>query len=277
MSIFNALITGLFDILLYPFRSLPPLVGLVVISIVLGVLLLLLYKYTSPQQMIKRIKNKMKASLYEVRLYKDDLGIVFRANRSLLANNLKYFSCNLIPLIPLIFVVIPIIIQLDVRYGIGPLEAGETTHMKVVLSDEVDFETARVGVEMPEGIRIDAGPVRVPAKHEYFYRIFVEEPGQYDVQVKVNGESYSKRVDADPRAATVSPGKYKASMVLDAFERPCEKPWPSDGLLAAVELDHRHRKDMLGIPGDLWPWLWIFCVVGLAAGFAVKGVFNVTL
>ncbi|MHC4943402.1 MAG: hypothetical protein ACYTG7_10330 [Planctomycetota bacterium] len=277
MSIFNALITGLFDILLYPFRSMPPLVGLCIISIVLGILLLLLYKYTSPQKMIKRIKDKMKASLYEVRLYKDDLGIVFRANKSLLANNIKYFSCNLIPLIPLIFVVIPIIIQLDVRYGIGPLKAGEATHMKVILSDDVDFETARVDVEIPDGLRLDAGPVRIPAKHEYFFRIFVEKAGQYDLNVKVNGESYTKRIDAEESVTTVSPGKYKASMVLDAFERPCEKPWPSDSRVKAVELDHQYRKDMVGIPGDLWPWLWVFCIVGLASGFAVKGVFNVTL
>jgi hypothetical protein len=29
--------------------------------------------------------------------------------------------------------------------------------------------------------------------------------------------------------------------------------------------------------GDYFPWLIIFCVVGLAAGFAMKGVFNVNI
>lgn len=277
MTIFNGFLTGLFDILLYPFRSMAPLVGLIFISIVLGVLLLLLYKYTSPQKLIKRIKNQMKASLYEVRLYKDDLGIVFQANKSLLMNNLKYFTCNLIPLVPLIFVVIPIIIQLDIRYGIGPLQEGEDVHLKVVLGEDVDFENAEVKLTMPEGLSIEAGPVRVPANSEYFYRMKVDRAGQYDLAVMVNGEEYTKRIDADETVVTVSPGRYKSSRTLDAFEHPGEQPWAASALLEAVEVEHNHRKDMAGIPGDLWAWLWVFCIVGLGAGFAVKGVFKVTI
>lgn len=277
MTIFNGLITGIFDILLYPFRSMPPLVGLCVLSVLLGILLLLLYKYTSPQNTIKKIKNKMKASLYEVRLYKDDLGIVFKANMSLLSNNLKYFSCNLIPVVPLIVVIIPIIIQFDVRYGIGPLKEGDSTYMKVVLSEGVDFQTARVELDVPDGLKVDAGPVRIASKHELFYRIVVEKEGIYDLGIRVNDQLYTKRIDADPSAPTVSPGRYSVSRALDAFERPCEKPWPAQAELEAVEVVHAERKAMVGLPGDLWPWLWVFCIVGLAAGLALKGVFKVTI
>jgi hypothetical protein len=277
MSIINGFLTGLFDILLYPFRSMSPVVGLVIISAVLGIVLLLLYKYTSPQKSIKVIKNNIKAGLYEVRLYKDDLGIVFQANRSLLFNNLLYFGCACIALIPLLIVVIPIIIQLDHRYGIAPLEQGDKPYVKVVLDESVDFDAAEVRLEVPEGLSIDQGPVRIPSRHEYFYRLSVDDSGHYDLGVVVNGERFTKSIDAEEDLAIVSTGRFKSTRTRDAFESPGESPWPANALLAAVEVQHDGRKDMLGINGSWWPWLIIFCIVGLGAGLAMKGVFNVTI
>ena len=75
----------------------------------------------------------------------------------------------------------------------------------------------------------------------------------------------------------VSTGRYKSTRTLDAFESPAEQPWPASALLAAVEVQHDGRKDLLGMSGSWWPWLIIFCIVGLGSGLAMKGVFNVTI
>ena len=74
----------------------------------------------------------------------------------------------------------------------------------------------------------------------------------------------------------VSPVRIRASISEEAFYYPTEKPWPADALLERVEIEHG-RKEMLGMDGDFFPWLIIFCVVALAAGFAFKGFFKVTI
>lgn len=281
MSIFNGFITGVFDFVLYPFRSMPPLVGLCVLSVLLGILLLLMYKYTSPQKKIKEIKDRIKAGLYEVRLYKDDIGIVFQSNKALFLNNLKYFGCNCIALVPLVVVILPIIIQFDARYGIAPLAEGEVVPLKVVLSEDVDFASTRVDLQVPDGLEIEAGPVRIPSKREHAYRMKVTTPGHYDLGITVSNQQtskqYTKSIDAGADVPSVSPGRYKASMYLEAFESPTEQPYTADSLLQSVEVTHLNRKGMCGIPGDWWAWLWIFCIVGLASGLALKGVFKVTI
>ena len=43
-------------------------------------------------------------------------------------------------------------------------------------------------------------------------------------------------------------------------------------------MEVRHaRKAMLGMDGDYYPWLIIFCVVAIVAGLAMKGVFKVNI
>lgn len=276
MSVLNGFMTGLFDILLFPFRAMPALVGLLVFSIVCGIVFLLLFKYTSPQKTIKKIKNRIKAGLYEVRLYKDDLGIIFQANKSLLANNGLYISCCIIPLVPMVILIAPVLFQLDARYGISPLEEGDVTLLKVVLSENVDIRSAEVELEVPEGLTLEAGPVRIPSKREWAYRLKVNKAGHYDLGVSVNGKDYTKSIDAEEDLAKVSPIRIRASLSENAFYYPAEQAWPADALVESIEVKH-DRKDMLGISGDYFPWLIIFCVVALAAGFAFKGVFKVTI
>ncbi len=274
MSIINGFMNGLFDVLLFPFRAMAPWIGLCVLSIILGVVFLLLFKYTSPQKTIKRAKNGIKAGLYQVRLYKDDLGVIFRANKGLMANNGLYIGCCLIPLVPMVLLILPILFQFDARYGLRPLREGETTTLKIRMSPETDFAAASLELEVPRGLAIEAGPVRIPSRHEYAYRLKVENSGRYELGIRVNGQNYTKRVDAAEDLPMVSPKRQQVG--LEAFMFPAESPWPTDALLESVELAHG-RKEMLGISGDYFPWLIFFSIVAIAAGFAMKGVFKVNI
>jgi len=274
MSIFNGIMNTIFDILLLPFGSLPPIVGLIFLSIILGIVFLLLFKYTSPQKTLKKIKNNIKAGLYEVRLYKDDLGIIFKANKSLFANNAKYISCCFIPIAPMLILIFPILVQLDTRYGLAPLDEGSVAIFNVVLSEDVNMDDADVKLVLPNGIKLDAGPVRIPSENTFTYRLIVENKGEYEAKIIVNGAEYTKRIDAGVKMPEISPMRHKGA--VDAFMYPAESPFQSDSQIESAGLMHK-RAAMLGISGDSYPWMIIFCVVALVAGFAMKGVFKVTI
>ena len=72
------------------------------------------------------------------------------------------------------------------------------------------------------------------------------------------------------------PARYSEARTLDALMFPAEPPLPADAPIQAIEVT-LERRAMLGIDGDTYPWLVIFCVVGLLFGFALKGVFKVNL
>ena len=79
MGLINRLLGSLFDLLFLPFRSLNPWAGMIFISLLTGLLMLLIYRWTSNQAGIRRVKDKIKAHLLELRLYKDNMGVTMKA------------------------------------------------------------------------------------------------------------------------------------------------------------------------------------------------------
>ena len=65
----NAILGVTFDLLLFPFRQLHPMVGLTVVSAIAAVLMLLGYRATSNQPAVEAVKRKIAAGLFEIRLF----------------------------------------------------------------------------------------------------------------------------------------------------------------------------------------------------------------
>jgi hypothetical protein len=66
-------------LLLAPVAAVPGWLSITLISAVLGVLLLLIFKYTSNQRAIGRVRDDIKANLLAVKLFKDSLSVTFRS------------------------------------------------------------------------------------------------------------------------------------------------------------------------------------------------------
>jgi hypothetical protein len=276
MTAFNAILNGLFDLLCWPFRGLPAWVGLVVISLLSGVGLLLLFKVTSPQKAIGRVKDRLWASLHEIRLFKDDFVVLTKAIGRLMKDNVVYLACCLVALGPMLLIVAPILFQLDARYGFEPLRAGDRFVLDVQLAPERDPVASGVELELPDGLSVEQGPVRVPSSGALAWRLRVDREGAHEISLRVDGERFTKRVDAIAGTGKVSPGRYKSTRVMDALMFPIEEPLAPNAPVEAMVVTQA-RAGMLGMDGDSYPWLIVFCVVGLAFGFALKGVFKVNL
>ena len=231
---------------------------------------------TSPQDTIARVKDHLSSSLHEIRLFQDDFGVLTRAIGRLMWDNLRYLGACSVALVPMIVVVLPILFQLDARYGFAPRRPGDRVVLQATLRSDLDPVEHTPDLELPEGVVLEAGPVRVRRTHEAAWRLRIERPGDHVVALRVGGERFEKRLPADPTAEKVMPARYSEARTLDALMFPAEPPLPADAPIQAIEVT-LERRAMLGMDGDTYPWLVIFCVVGLLFGFALKGVFKVNL
>ena len=75
----NEGMNALFGLLRGPLTALPPWLSLTVISALLGVVLLILFKYTSPQTAIGRVRDKIKSRLLAMKLFKDNIPVVLKS------------------------------------------------------------------------------------------------------------------------------------------------------------------------------------------------------
>src|SRR5262245_58364680 len=141
------------DLLLFPVRQLPPMVGLVIVSLVTAVVVMLVFRATSDQQRIADVKRRIAAALFEIRLFNDDLPAVFRAQGELLRHNATYLRLSFVPMLWMLVPIAFLVAHLELRYGYTGLSPGQPAMVKVALRDGVTLEGGKsASLDVPSGI-----------------------------------------------------------------------------------------------------------------------------
>jgi len=295
MEAVNAVLRGLVGGLLYPFRGLHPLVGLTVVSLVVGIAMLLVFKATSNQAGIAAVKRKIHACLFEIRLFNDDLRAILRAQGELLRHNLRYLGYSFVPLLWMIVPFVLLVAQLQFLYGYRPLAPGEPALVEVVLAEGWEealpagavedfdgFPRPAVELAAPAGVRVETPGVWSPELREMSWRVSGERPGDYELEVALGGERYGKSLRvAEERAvrrlSPIRPGRDLLRQLL----YPAEPPLP-EGPIESVALAYEEAAvDVLGweVPAlfGLPSWMVVFFILSIAFAFALRNRFGVSI
>ncbi|GAB4342189.1 MAG: hypothetical protein Kow0099_19530 [Candidatus Abyssubacteria bacterium] len=274
MQTINNIITAIFDALLAPFSSLPPVWGLVVVSILTGIVMVIIFKHTSNQKAIRAAKDKISAGFLEVRLFKDDLGLMLDAQKRILRANLTYMRHSFTPMLVMIVPVILILAQLGVRYQARPLRPGESALVKLKLSDRVDVIEEPLKVETSEGLRLETPILRIPAEHELDFRIGALVHGEHRITLHIGDETFSTPVIVSDRVQRVySSNAQPAFMPL--LLAPGQTPLPKNSALEQISISLPSREiELLGLRVN---WLVLFFIASIIAGYSLKGVFRVEI
>src|SRR5215470_2664263 len=102
-----------------------PLVLVVLLSIIIGFLMVLVFRYTSDQKAIRAAKDRLKGHLLAVRLFQDQIQVVLISYWRIVRSTGTYLRLAFVPLlyvsVPLIF----LIVQIDRYLGYAPLPIGQ--------------------------------------------------------------------------------------------------------------------------------------------------------
>lgn len=274
MGHLNHFINILFDLLLMPFKSLDPFWPVFIFSLLTGVIMLLIFRFTSNQKGIKETKNRIKGYLLEVRLFKDNFRIILSAQKKLLIYNLKYFIHAVKPMVFMIVPVCIILIQLQCWFGYNPLKVGESAIFKIKLSDKVRTGLDNISLRVDKGLIVETPPLRINDENEINWKIRATDFGEHHITVKVSDFTYSKKVVvSNSRTTRLSP--IVASNLWDAILYPGEASIKGDALVKRIEIGYPNRS--IEIFGWNTHWLVIFCVLSIVFGIAFKGVFSVEI
>ncbi len=275
MSTLNAILRRLFDAALYPFRELHPLVGLTVVSLVVGIGMLLVFKATSNQEKLGAVKRKIHAGLFEIRLFNDDLRAILRAQGDILRHNLTYIRLSAVPLLWMIVPFVLIVAQLQFHYGYRGLEPGAQTLVKVELAEAGDGRPA-IELTAPEGITIEAGPVWIPPLRELSWRISARRPGDYELALTAGGETYTKSVRVSDAVVRRSPVRLEPGFVNQLLY-PAEDPLPASAPIRAVTVTYPEgNAGIEGWEGE-WTWMILFILLSIVFAFALRKPLKVTI
>jgi hypothetical protein len=271
----NAALGGLVSAVLYPFRGLPPIVGLAIVALLTSIAILLVFRATSDQRALRRVKNRITAGILEIRLFRDDLRTIFRAQWDILRHSLTYMRLSLVPMLWVIVPIVLLMIQLQFHYGYRPLQPGETAIVRAELTAEDEsIRVSELSLSVSGGLEIATPLLLLPAEREADWRIDALAEGSHELVLEADGLELEKRVLVGRRGGPISPRRPSARF-LDQLLYPVEAPVPGDASVAAIEV--AYATATVSFFGWDTHWMVVFFILTILFAFALQRPLRVTI
>src|SRR6476646_11545745 len=126
----------------FDFAANIPLLWVLAISIAIGFLMVIVFRYTSDQKAIGRAKDRLKAHLLAVRLFQDQLPVVIRAYGKILRGTGSYLRLAFTPFLIAILPITFLIVQLDRYFGWLPLRPAQSFLVEARVNDPAALNDA---------------------------------------------------------------------------------------------------------------------------------------
>jgi hypothetical protein len=259
--------------LLAPVALVPGWLSATLIAVVTGVLLLAVFKYTSNQRAIKRVRDGITADLLAMKLFKDSAAVAVRSQGRLLTGAAWLLVLGLVPMAVMTVPVLLILGQLSLWYQQGPLLVGAEAVVTVQLGPDADGHFPKVSLQPTDAVETLVGPVRVQSKREVCWNLKTRASGQHRLTFLVGDETFDKEL-------TVGDGLMRVSTLRpdwdwwDALRYPEERPFPPGSAVRSIEIDYPRRESY--ISGTDW-WVIYWFAVSLVAGFCFRRALNVNV
>jgi hypothetical protein len=276
MSLLNAALRPVFDLALAPFAAWPPIVSLVLVSLLVSVLMLVVFKKTSNQAALALAKRRIHAGIFEIRLFNDDLRAILRAQNEILRQNLTYLRLTLWPMV---FILPPLVLamaELEFHYGYQGLRPGQRALLEVDLAPAAARGVRpQVTLDVPAGLRAETEAVWIPSESQLLWRLVAERDGDYEVGLAIDGAPrLTKSVRVTPKMVRLSPRRVEAGF-LPQLLYPAEPPLPASAPVRAVRLGYPERE--VALLGHGMNWMIPFFALSILFAFALRGLFKVTI
>ncbi len=269
MDFFIRALTKIFDLMLLPFSHFNPIYGLVFISVILGIVFLKIFGLVSNQKSIKKVKDKIKAHILAVVLYRDNFKISIKSILKLLGYNFVYIKKILIPLFFMSIVFIFVFGQMDLRYGFDPLRIGEETVLKIKADKKSNIRDFLL--ESSNNLTITTPALRINENNEIYWKFLANSDGIHKLTLIDDlKKKHEIEVFVGNNRRKIPHGKYKSwfkRILYPGFE-----PLKTINVITI-----RYPTTKYKIFNFHLNWLTIFFIVSIISGLLFKRFLNVEI
>jgi hypothetical protein len=243
------------------------LVTLIPISVLLGIGMLWMFGRTSNQEAIKKVKARLQAHLYEMRLFTDEPALIWKAQVGLLAANAKYIGLMLVPALVASVPTILILEQMECYYGRSPIPVGRDAIVTAHLKDGAQAPD----LQAPAGIAVETPAVWIPETREVSWRVRALKPANGELELMFPSGGVAKSIRAGSGPQYVS--DRRVASLWDLIWHPGETPI-SNGPVDWIEISYPSASvHALGM--DLHWLIWLL-VISMLSALVFKRRFRVS-
>jgi hypothetical protein len=264
MFILNATI----DILLSPFRHLPPEAGLTAFAMLTGLLALLIFKAASNPTRVSQARNRALAGVLEVRLYRHDPWVSLVAVGRVMRANLRYTAMLLVPMLASLMPVTLLLAQANAWFAVRPLFPGETVMVVARLKPDADVGVLDRVTLASSALRVLDPPVRAAGLREVAWRVTAgDTAGEATLVFSVDDAHLTKSVVCGYGLTRVS--ARRVADFWEGFIYPAEQRLPPSQPFDRLEV--RYPKAVYTFFGWRTGWLQAMLAISFLTGlFLIK-------
>ena len=269
----NVPMNGLGRILQGVIGTLPGYVSNTIISAITGILLLIIYKYTSNQRAIGRVRNEIKANLLSLKLFKDSIIVTLQAQGRLFRGAFLLLLHSLIPMLIMIVPVILLLAQMGMWYQSRPLHIGEETVVTVKVNGDIKKQKPGLVLQSTPAVEATVGPVRIFTRREICWKIKAKENGYHQLIFSDGEQKFTKNLvigDGYMRINPERPNRLWSKILLN----PDEEPFGPESTVQSISIIFPERESYTS--GSDW-WLVYFFVASMVFAFLFKPLLKVKI
>lgn len=269
--------------------AVPGWLSMTVISAVTGVIMLVIFKYTSNQDAIGRVKDNIKASLLAMKLFKDSISVTLKAQGRAFKGAGGLLLYAIVPMLVMIVPVCLILGQMALWYQIRPLKPGEETTVAIQLDGDNTSTWPVVSIVDMSGADVIIDQTRVFSERQIYWKIKAREKGYHKIVFQVDNQWFEKQL-------AIGDGFMRTSLQrprwqwFDILLHPAEKPFRTDSLVKSISIDYpvrisqiAKRLSRIGLIGWFinlvidWWWIACFFFASIIFGFIFKPFLKVKI
>ncbi len=206
MGLFNIFDPGL-DFLFGPLLKLPPILGILVISLIITLIVTIIYKYTTDQVLLKSIRDKQKKLQEEMKKHREDPKKMMKLQKEAFSQSGDMMKESFKSMF---YTFIPIIIMfgwIGTHFAFTPLQPGEQFNVTLYLKAHA---TGDISASVPDGISlISPSTMNVTELKQIDFTFKAEKQGDYNITFAHNGDTFDKKIvigagDTDIRQTKMS-------------------------------------------------------------------------
>lgn len=266
----STVINAPFNALFWLVHWLPPEWQVVVLAVPGALFALAIYKVVSNQDAIRDAKDKIVAYLLELRLFRDDLRVLLRAEGRVFASIGRYLGHSLLPMVVMLPVFLLVLIQIESRFAFRGLEPDEQALVTVGISSDKPVSRIPVNLDAESGLRVATPALRADSSAEIYWRVHAVTPGPHNLKLRIGDEQADRIVSGEGSAAMTM--AYRANDMRTLLY-PRAAALPSNGPVSTLAIDYpRARGEFAGLSSTSW----LFFGMVMVFAFALRRFFDVS-
>ncbi len=268
----NFFFTKVFNVILAPFNGVNDFWPVFIISVVLSFIILWILKYISFPNKIVEAKDKIKANIFAIRIYKDFWKVILSSFFKSLFHTMRYFVFNFAPFLIIIPLLSPVFSQMEARYGLRPFKTGEAIIVKAGM--EEGFKNHKILLMENENFKKKMNPVFINAWKDEDktipvrvanWKLIAEKEGNTLLEIKIDDKIFRKSLVIGKYNGALSDRKYRDSN-LNHFLYPIEELIEDNPVLRSISISYPGKLvNFLGIKMHWILWNLIIVVVVILA------------